>query len=69
MENLLRLPPALFYPEASAPLTIGQAEQQYFMDGWLDEIAIYNRALADDEIQSIFNVGHGGRCIDLASHP
>ena len=42
-------------PDASAPLTIGQAEGQFFFNGLIDEIGIYDRALSTAEIQSIFN--------------
>ena len=43
-------------PNASAPLTIGQAEGGFSFSGQLDEIGIYNRALSPDEIQSIFTL-------------
>ena len=49
-------------PDASAPLTIGQAEGQFFLDGQVDEIGIYDRALSQSEIQSIFNAGTYGLC-------
>lgn len=48
--------------DASAPLTIGQAEGGFNFNGLLDEIAIYNRALTTAEIQSIFNAGSFGQC-------
>lgn len=38
----------------TAPLTIGQSETAGFMDGRLDEIRIYNRALSGDEIASLY---------------
>lgn len=46
-------------PDASAPLKIGEAEGEShtFFNGLLDEIGIYDRALAPGEIQSIFNAG------------
>jgi len=56
-------------PNANAPLTIGQAEQIGFMNGRLDEVTIYNRALSDEEIQSIFDAGNAGKCIDLTIRP
>jgi acetyltransferase-like isoleucine patch superfamily enzyme len=40
-------------PNPSAPLTIGQAEGQFFMNGLLDEIKIHKRALSASEIQFI----------------
>jgi len=52
---------ALPVPVADAPLTIGQA-QDLFMDGLLDEISVYNRALAASEIQGIFEAGAQGKC-------
>jgi hypothetical protein len=48
-------------PVANAPLTIGQA-QDLFMDGLLDEISLYNRALAASEIQAIYQAGAHGKC-------
>ena len=48
-------------PAANAPLTIGQA-QGLFMPGLLDEISIYNRALAPAEIQAIYQAGSQGKC-------
>jgi formylmethanofuran dehydrogenase subunit C len=48
-------------PVANAPLTIGQA-QDLFMDGLLDEISLYNRALAASEIQAIYQAGGHGKC-------
>ena len=57
----------LSIPAASAPLTIGQAENDYFMQGLLDEISIYNRALAPGEMQAIYQDGSQGKC--SASQP
>jgi hypothetical protein len=48
-------------PDAHAPLTIGQA-QGLFMDGLLDEISIYSRALGAGEIQAIYQAGPQGKC-------
>jgi hypothetical protein len=52
-------------PNANAPLTIGQAEELGFMNGRLDEVTIYNRALTEEEIQAISGAGMAGKCIDL----
>lgn len=49
-------------PNASASLTIGQAESLGFMNGLLDDIAIYNRALTQAELQAIVNAGSAGKC-------
>jgi hypothetical protein len=46
----------------NAPLTIGQAEELGFMNGRLDEVTIYHRALAPEEIAAIFNAGGVGKC-------
>ncbi len=49
-------------PTANAPLTIGQAESLGFMNGLLDEVTVYNRALTETELQSIFSAGAAGKC-------
>lgn len=57
-------------PNASAPLTIGQAEgiagASGFMDGALDEVTIYNRSLSPNEFANIYNAGVFGKCRALA---
>jgi hypothetical protein len=47
-------------PDVSAPMTIGQAEGHGFFNGLIDEAAIFNRALAADEVASIYNSGSSG---------
>ena len=51
-----------------APLLIGQSNEPFggFMNGLLDEVTIYNRALTQAELQSIFNAGSGGKCKALS---
>lgn len=49
-------------PDASAPLTIGQAEGQFYFNGLIDEVALYNRALDSDQIAAINAVGSAGKC-------
>jgi sugar lactone lactonase YvrE len=49
-------------PDASAPLTIGQAEGLGYLHGLMDEIAIFNRALSAEEIAGIYNAGNAGVC-------
>jgi Concanavalin A-like lectin/glucanases superfamily len=49
-------------PSPSAFLTIGEAENLGFMNGLLDEVTIYNRALTDAEIKSIWAAGSAGKC-------
>jgi hypothetical protein len=56
-------------PNANAPLTIGQAEELGFMNGHLDEVTIYNRALTEDEIQAIANAGSAGKCKKIQIRP
>jgi hypothetical protein len=48
-------------PAINAPLTIGQA-QGLFMDGRLDEVSVYNRALEPGEVQAIYEGGSLGKC-------
>jgi len=50
-------------PNASAPLTIGQAEDLGYLDGLVDEVAVYRRALSGSELQAIYNAGPGGRIL------
>ncbi len=49
-------------PDASAPLTIGQAEGIGFFAGRLDELSIYHRALSQQELQGIVTAGVSGKC-------
>ena len=49
-------------PNPSNPLTIGQAESLGFMNGRLDEITVYGRALSQSETRAISNAGAGGKC-------
>ena len=51
----------LAIPAANAPLTIGQADG-FFMQGMMDEISIYNRALTSGEMASIYEAGGVGKC-------
>lgn len=55
-------------PNANTPLTIGEAEGLFYMNGLLDEVTIYNRALADAEVNSIFQAGNAGKCKALSVH-
>ena len=49
-------------PDANVSLFIGQSELQYFFDGLIDEVEIFNRALAASEIQAIYDAGSAGKC-------
>lgn len=59
--------PANFYPiYDTRPLLLGSAGDgpvNGLLNGLLDETSIYNRALTQAEIQSIFNAGSAGKCI------
>ncbi|MCL5096512.1 MAG: FG-GAP-like repeat-containing protein, partial [Candidatus Omnitrophica bacterium] len=54
-------------PDVSAPVTIGQAESNYYFNGLLDEVSVYNRALSAAEIAGIYNAGSAGKCGAAAS--
>jgi hypothetical protein len=49
-------------PAVSAPLTIGDAGGCPGFVGFVDEVAIYNRALSAGEIQAIYTAGSAGKC-------
>jgi hypothetical protein len=49
-------------PHPNAPLTIGQSEGLGYLNGRLDEISVYQRALAGSEIAAIYNAGSAGKC-------
>ena len=51
----------------NAPLVFGQSNETFggFMDGILDEITIYNRALSSEELISIVNARNEGKCKPL----
>jgi hypothetical protein len=51
-------------PDPSAPLTIARAED-FYLRGQVDEVEIFDRALAATEIQAIFDAGSAGKCRDL----
>lgn len=51
---------AAVVPDANALLTIGKAENNFFFNGRLDDVRIYNRALAASEIQAIYAAGTNG---------
>src|SRR5439155_9580031 len=49
-------------PNPNATLTIGQAEGIGPVDGLIDEMTIYNRALGGSEISAIYSAGGAGKC-------
>lgn len=54
-------------PDPVAPLTIGQSGETFhgYMDGALDEMTVYHRALTEAELLAIFEAGAAGKCKDL----
>src|SRR6266850_2042632 len=61
----------VFSPQTSYPLYFGKrvsgpAAVGSYYSGLLDEVSIYNRALADSEILAIFNAGGAGKCATSA---
>lgn len=56
-------------PNPNAPLTIGQAENLGFVNGVLDEVSVYSRALAPEEIRAIYDAGTSGKCMNLGIRP
>ncbi len=56
-------------PNPNAPLMIGQAEGQFFTDGLMDEVHIFERALSASEIQTIFNANSAGICTGMIYLP
>jgi len=49
-------------PPPNVPLTIGEAEGLGFVDGFIDEVEIFSRALSSSEMLAIFNSGSTGKC-------
>lgn len=49
-------------PPPNVPLTIGEAEALGFVDGFIDEVEIFSRALTASEMLAIFNAGSAGKC-------
>lgn len=48
-------------PDARVPFTIGCAEDNFYFDGLLDDIAIYRRGLSAGEIHAIYAAGSLGK--------
>jgi len=46
----------------TAPLTIGNAEGNFYFNGLMDEVCIFNRALSGGEIAATFEAGSAGMC-------
>jgi hypothetical protein len=47
-----------------ASMNAGSTEMRAFFEGTIDELAYYNRALGDSEIQSIHWSGSAGKCLE-----
>ncbi len=45
------------------PVTIGGKSTGDFLRGVIDEVSLYNRALSEAEIQSIYNASSSGKCV------
>jgi hypothetical protein len=54
-----------FTPLTTAPLYFGERPgpgAPVWYSGLMDEISLYSRALAQPEIQAIYDAGSGGKC-------
>jgi CSLREA domain-containing protein len=60
---------ATVIPVAVAPLTIGKAEAIPSLNGLLDEVEIFNRALTSNEVQAIYGHGSFGKCRTCTAAP
>jgi hypothetical protein len=49
-------------PDAAAPVTLGSAEGDFYLNGSLDEPEIYQRALSSTEVKAIHDAGAIARC-------
>jgi len=61
--------PGAQYYNGSWPLYFGTTGQSYWdgkLNGSLDEVSIYNRALSANDIASIYNAGAAGKCRTLS---
>lgn len=54
-------------PVAQASLSLGQSGGHGYLNGQLDEIAIYNRALSPSEVLDIYTAGTAGKCESAAA--
>jgi sugar lactone lactonase YvrE len=52
--------------QTSRPLCIGDSPDhtERWLNGLVDEVSIYNRVLTSTEIQSIYNAGSAGKCVN-----
>ena len=58
------------FASADAPLTLGFLNNDgslgYYFDGYIDEVAVYNKALTAEEIDDNYTAGSGGNSIETA---
>ena len=52
-------------PDVNAPLTFGKAEAFNALNGMLDEVQIFSRALSGAEVASVYGASLEGLCFDL----
>jgi hypothetical protein len=52
-----------FTPQTSGNLALGARTGQIYWAGLLDEISLYNVALASSQIAAIYNAGSAGKCL------
>ena len=50
------------FPQVNAPLVLGQAEGIGYLNGIMDEVSIFRRALAPSEVRNIYEAGREGKC-------
>jgi len=62
-----------YTPQTSYDLYLGQrppgGDSTFAFAGLIDEAAIYNRALASNEVAAIYNAGEGGKCTPAPAPP
>jgi hypothetical protein len=54
---------SIYIPDANVALSIGESEGQYFFNGSIDEVEIFDQALSAPEIADIYTAGRTGECI------
>ncbi len=51
----------------NSPLYIGRRGDAQFLQGWVDEAALYSRALTSDEVAALYSAAGFGKCSDAPS--
>lgn len=67
-----RIDPPITVLDSLAKAAIGavlrsSTSAQFLLDGLIDEVAFYHRALTDAELQTIYDAGGAGKCVESAS--